>query len=106
MPQSSLTGIWKLNVPASNLPFAPPRSVVVDIVVEGDDISITENSVNAEGYAETVTIRARFDSQVYPVKGSVLADGFAYRASPGAHLAGQRHESGGAHLHRDNYLGR
>jgi hypothetical protein len=75
--QNSLTGSWKLNVSASELPFSPPCSVVVDIVVDGDSISLTENSVDAQGSAETVTIRARFDNQIYPVTGSALTDGFA-----------------------------
>jgi hypothetical protein len=38
---------------------------------------MTENSVDAQGSAETVTIRARFDNEIYPVHGSNLVDGFA-----------------------------
>ena len=77
MPQNRFNGTWKLNVSASSLPFAPPRSVVLEIAVDGEDVSLTENSVDARGAAETVTIRARFDNQIYPVMGSALADGFA-----------------------------
>jgi hypothetical protein len=77
MVQDPFNGTWKLNVSASNLPFAPPRSVVLNIAVDGDDISIAEDSVDAQGRGEIVTIRARFDNQVYPVNGSALADGFA-----------------------------
>ena len=77
MSQNRFNGTWKLNLSASSLPFAPPRSVVLEITVDGEDVSFTENSVDARGVAETVTIRARFDNQVYPVNGSALADGFA-----------------------------
>jgi hypothetical protein len=77
MPHNSFNGKWKLNLPASTLPFAPPRSVILDIAVDGDNICITENSVDAAGQAETVTIEARFDNQIYPVTGSAIADGFA-----------------------------
>jgi hypothetical protein len=77
MPHRSLNGTWKLNVSASSLPFAQPQSVVLEIVTEGDDICFTENSVDAKGSTETVTIRARFDNKVYPVQGSGLVDGFA-----------------------------
>jgi hypothetical protein len=77
MQQNRFNGTWKLNVSASILPFAPPRSVVLKIAVEGEDVFFTENSVDARGVAETVTIRARFDNQIYRVNGSALADGFA-----------------------------
>ena len=75
--QSGFNGTWKLNVSASSLPFAPPRSVVLLIAVDGDLVSLTENSENAQGVTETVEIRARFDNQVYAVNGTALADGFA-----------------------------
>ena len=77
MLQNSFSGTWKLNLAASSFPFPPPRSVVLDIVVDGDEVSLTERSVNAEGSAETVRILARFDNQVYPVNGTELCDGFA-----------------------------
>ena len=51
--------------------------MVLDIVVDGDDISLTEDSMDAQGAAETVTIQARFDKQIHPVHGSALVDGFA-----------------------------
>lgn len=71
------TGTWKLNVAASQLPFAPPRSVVLQIVATADEVTLVENSIDANGAAETVTIRAAFDGRTYPVEGSALADGFA-----------------------------
>ncbi len=77
MPERAFNGIWKLSVSASSLPFAAPRSVVLEIVISGNDVSFTERSIDAQGRAETVTIRARFDNEIYPVQGSALADGFA-----------------------------
>ncbi len=69
--------LTKLNVSASKLPFAPPQSVVVDIAVDGDAVSLTENSVDAGGIAATTAIRAQFDGRIYPVDGSTLVNGFA-----------------------------
>ena len=51
--------------------------MLVDVLVEGDDLSMTERSVDAQGSAGTVSIRARFDNQIYPVSGYPYADGFA-----------------------------
>lgn len=79
MPQDPFRGTWKLNVGASKLPFAPPRSVVVRIQADETSVSLAEDSIAADGSAETVTIHARFDDQVHPVHGSGLADGFAVR---------------------------
>ncbi len=71
------TGTWNLNTAASQLPFAPPRSVVLRIEAGDDEVSLVENSTDAGGASETVTIRAKFDGQTYPVQGSGLVDGFA-----------------------------
>ncbi len=79
MPHDPFGGTWKLNVGASSLPFAAPRSVVLRIEADETSVSLTEDSIAADGSAETATIRARFDDQVHPVHGSVLADGFAVR---------------------------
>ena len=79
MREDPFNGTWKLNVPASKLPFASPQSVVLHIEGDQDFVTLTENSIASEGGTETVTIRARFDNEVYPVLGSGLADGFAIR---------------------------
>lgn len=79
MAADPFTGVWRLNVAASTLPFAAPRSVVVAIEADQDNLSLTEHSTAADGRTETVTIRARFDDKVAPVDGSFLADGFAVR---------------------------
>lgn len=83
MPQDPFNGTWKLSVAASTLPFAPPRSVVARIEADETSLTIVEDSVSADGAAETVTIRARFDDQVHAVRGSSLADGFAVRRVDG-----------------------
>jgi hypothetical protein len=77
MPHTALAGKWKLNVTASTLPFAPPQSVVVEIAVEADRITLTEHAISAEGAAETTKIHARMDGQPYSVEGSAFADRFA-----------------------------
>ena len=77
MREDPFNGTWKLNVAASKLPFTPPQSVVLHIEADQDWVTLTENSIASEGGTETVTIRAQFNNQVYPVYGSALADGFA-----------------------------
>lgn len=77
MSENSFNGTWKLNLSASSLPFAAPRSVTLEIIVQGDEVSLQEKSVDAQGFAETVAIRAKFDNSIYPVVGSSLADGLA-----------------------------
>jgi hypothetical protein len=49
--------------------------------IEADEewVSLAENSVSSDGGAETVTIKAKFNNEIYPVSGSGLADGFAIR---------------------------
>ncbi|HWR51910.1 MAG TPA: hypothetical protein VN428_12425 [Bryobacteraceae bacterium] len=71
------TGMWRLNTGGSQLPFEPPRSVVLQIAATEDAVSLTENSLDAAGAAEIVTIHARFDGLNYPVEGSALVDSFA-----------------------------
>jgi hypothetical protein len=72
-------GCWKLNVPASKLPFAAPRSVLLRIEVGAESVKIIESSLSAEGIPETVNIEAKFDNEVHGVIGSGIADGFAIR---------------------------
>ena len=72
-------GNWTLNVIASMLPFAPPRSVVLHIEADQDWVTLTETAIASDGGAETVTIRARFNNEVYPVHGSGLIDSFGVR---------------------------
>ena len=79
MREDPFNGTWKLNVAASKLPFPPPRSVVLHIEADQDWVTLRENSIASEGGVETVTIRARFNNQAYPVHGSGLVDSFAIR---------------------------
>lgn len=79
MREDPFNGTWRLNVATSKLPFASPQSVVLHIEADQDWVTLTEHSIASEGGTETVTIRARFDNEVYPVHGSGLADGFAIR---------------------------
>ena len=79
MRDDPFNGTWKLNVATSKLPFSSPQSVVLHIEADQDWVTLIEYSIASEGGTETVTIRARFDNQVYPVHGSGLADGFAIR---------------------------
>jgi hypothetical protein len=79
MADDPFTGTWTLNVAASLLPFAAPRSVTLHLAADEVWVALTEHSVSADGAAEITTIRARFDDTIHPVKGSGLADGFAVR---------------------------
>lgn len=79
MRNEPFQGTWKLNIPASTLPFAAPRSVLLNIEVVKESVIITENSTSTEGVSEDVRIEAKFNDEVYPVIGSSIADGFAIR---------------------------
>lgn len=79
MSEHSFTAAWKLNVEASELPFPAPLHLVVAINDEGDKLWIAEDSVDAQGRTELVSLRARFDDQLYPVEGSSMVDEFAVR---------------------------
>ena len=79
MKDDPFNGMWKLNVAASTIPFAPPRSVNLHIEAGEHLVRFTENSVSAEGVAEAVTIEAKPNNEAYPVIGSGIVDGFAIR---------------------------
>ena len=77
MKSDPFNGMWKLNVAASTIPFAPPRSVILQIEAGEHLVRFTENSISAEGVPEAVTIEAKPDNESCPVIGSAIADGFA-----------------------------
>lgn len=70
-------GTWKLNVPASTLPFPAPRSVVLHIEVDGDRVTLVEKTVSSIGESENTKIEAKFNNETHPIIGSGIADGFA-----------------------------
>ncbi len=79
MANKPFHGTWKLNIQASTLPFAAPRSVILRIELEADRVRFTENFLSQEGISETVEIEAKFSNEAHPVIGSGIADGFAIR---------------------------
>jgi len=94
MSHKQFIGTWKLNVPESKLPFAAPHSVLLNIEVAEESVIFTENSISAEGVSENVSIKAKFDNEIYPVIGSGIADGFAIRSISAERWETQVYKSG------------
>jgi len=94
MRNELFNGTWKLNIPASTFTFAAPRSVLLNIEVAEESVSLTENSISAEGVSENVRIEAKFDNEIYPVIGSSFADGFAIRSISAERWKTQLYQSG------------
>ncbi|MBM4312760.1 MAG: hypothetical protein FJ122_02440 [Deltaproteobacteria bacterium] len=76
MPAEPFSGTWKLNVAESTFAFPAPRSVLLRIEVNGDRVTLVEDTVSSNGESEHAEIEARFDDEVHPIVGSGLADGF------------------------------
>jgi len=79
MPAEPFSGTWELNVAASTLPFPAPRSVVLRIEVNGDRVTLVEDTVSSIGESDNSKIEAKFDDEMHPIIGSGIADGFAIR---------------------------
>ena len=94
MRNEPFNGTWKLNVTRSTFAFPAPRSVLLKIDIAGDAVTLAEESISAEGVAENVDIRARFDDEVYPVTGASFADGFAVRSISADKWATRVYKSG------------
>lgn len=77
MPAEPFSGTWKLNAAASTLPFPAPRSVFLRIEVNGDRVTLVEDTVSSIGESENAKIEAKFDNEMHPIAGSGIADGFA-----------------------------
>lgn len=77
-PVDPFTGTWQLNAAESKLPW-PPRRMLTIINSDFEEISIREETLDAQGQAQTVTLNARFDARDYPVTGSPVADAVAYQ---------------------------
>lgn len=76
---SPFNGSWKLNLGKSSIPaeMAPVEMTTI-IEVEGDRIKITEESMQASGDIQTVTVEAAFDGAEHPVSGSPTVDAAIY----------------------------
>jgi hypothetical protein len=94
MRNEPFTGTWKLNVSDSTFAFPAPRSVLLKIEVAGDAVTLTEESISADGVTENVRIEAKFDDEVYPVIGASFADGFAVRSISADRWATRVYQSG------------
>lgn len=63
-------GTWTLNLTKSTYELsAAPKSSVSKFEPAGDDWTITQDVVDAQGRATHTTLRAKFDGKDYPVEG-------------------------------------
>jgi len=72
------TGTWQLNIAQSKLPWPAPQRMITVIVSDFEEISVREETLDDDGQAHTITLKARFDAKDYPVTGSPVADAVAY----------------------------
>jgi hypothetical protein len=71
-PQS---GTWKMNPAKSKYSPGPaPKSVTVKIDVDGDNIKLTSEGIDAAGKPTSIEYTAKFDGKAYPVTGVQNAD--------------------------------
>jgi hypothetical protein len=71
-PQS---GTWKMNPAKSKYSPGPaPKSVTVKIDVDGDNIKLTSEGIDAAGNPTSIEYTAKFDGKAYPVTGVPNAD--------------------------------
>jgi hypothetical protein len=71
-PQS---GTWKMNPAKSNYSPGPaPKSITVRIDVDGDNIKLTSEGIDAAGNPTSIEYTAKFDGKAYPVTGVPNAD--------------------------------
>lgn len=76
---SPFNGAWKLNIGKSSIPAEmAPVELTTTIEIDGDHIKITEESMQASGDLQTVTVDAAFDGAEHPVSGSPTIDGAVY----------------------------
>jgi hypothetical protein len=79
-PASPFAGVWKLNLGKSSIPAEmAPVEMTTTIEVEGDRIKINEESMQASGDIQTVTVDAAFDGAAHPVSGSPTIDAATYK---------------------------
>jgi hypothetical protein len=77
--EDPFSGTWVLNLSKSKIPPPSPKSQIVEILVDGPSIQVTEELVTASGESMTISTNARFDGKDYPVKGAPYADAVAYQ---------------------------
>jgi hypothetical protein len=73
------SGTWVLNVSKSEIPPPVPKSQIAHIVVDGENVEITEEIVNESGERLTIHVKARSDGKDYPVTGTPYADSGSYQ---------------------------
>lgn len=77
---SPFNGAWKLNLAKSSIPpEMAPVEMTTTIEVEGDRLKISEESMQASGDIQTVTVEAAFDGAAHPVAGSPTIDEATYK---------------------------
>jgi hypothetical protein len=74
-PPQAAMGTWKLNVAKSKFSPGPaPKSLIVKFEPAGQGVTLTSESVAADGKKGTGGYTANYDGKDYPLKGSPLAD--------------------------------
>jgi hypothetical protein len=76
--ESPFSGTWKLN-PAKGHPLQPlPRAAMSHIEVTGEMFNFSEESIDSNGKSTTISYRANFDGQDFPIMGDAIMTPFLF----------------------------
>lgn len=79
MEKDPFTGKWRFVPDRSALAMPVPLQWIQQIEATAGCIYVVESITYASGRCSTVSVRARFDGNCFPVAGSPLADEIAYQ---------------------------
>lgn len=88
------SGTWVFCSERSQPLGQPPRRWVQTIRVEGDEITVKEESVFSAEAQPDIILWARVDGELYPVSGSPAADHVAYQRTGTHALIGTAYKEG------------
>jgi hypothetical protein len=78
MPIDPLTGLWTLDVSASQFSTPAPVGWTLDISAQQAGMTVSEDIARADGTALRVAFTPQFDGRYYPVQGSPIMDSIAF----------------------------
>jgi hypothetical protein len=78
MPIDLLTGLWALDVSASQFSTPSPVAWTLDISAQQTGMTVNENIARADGTTLRVTFAPQFDGRYYPVQGSPVMDSISF----------------------------
>lgn len=78
MPMDPLTGLWRLDLTASQFSTPSPAEWTLDISAQQAGMTVNENIARADGMDLRVRFAPQFDGRYYPVQGSPIMDSISF----------------------------